>query len=107
MAKNVRENDMYKKTRVILCQKPLEKSSKYSRNETIFKIGHLAKAMAHAKVIGSAKWSLGVKNLKCLKTRVKRLYKNTRVVLCKRLLEGTPNIREMRPFGKSATLQRL
>ena len=36
---------MYKYTRVVRCKKPLERT-KYSRNETILKIGHLAKAMA-------------------------------------------------------------
>ena len=30
-------------------QKTAAKNSKYSRNETILKIGHLAKAIAHAK----------------------------------------------------------
>ena len=38
-------------------QKPAPKNIKYSRNETIFKIGHHAKAIAHAKS------SLWVKNL--------------------------------------------
>ena len=36
---------MYKHTRVVRCKKPLERA-KYSRKETILKIGHLAKAMA-------------------------------------------------------------
>ena len=30
-------------------QKPARNNTKYSRNETIFKIGHHAKAIAHAK----------------------------------------------------------
>ena len=30
-------------------QKPAQKYTKYSRNETILKIGHHAKAIAHAK----------------------------------------------------------
>ena len=37
-------------------QKPAPKNTKYSRNETILKIGHHAKAIAHAKS------SLWVKN---------------------------------------------
>ena len=37
-------------------QKPIRKNTKYSRNETILKIGHLAKAIAHAKAIPFAKW---------------------------------------------------
>ena len=35
--------------RVALFKKPFEKNTKYSRNETILKISHLAKAIAHAK----------------------------------------------------------
>ena len=43
-------------------RKTARKNSKYSRNETILKIGHLAKAIAHAKAITFAKWSVWVKN---------------------------------------------
>ena len=43
-------------------QKTAGKNTKYSRNETILKIGHLAKAIAHAKAIGFVKWSVSVKN---------------------------------------------
>ena len=43
-------------------QKNARKNTKYSRNETILKIGHLAEAIAHAKAIGFAKWSVWVKN---------------------------------------------
>ena len=50
--------------------------------------------------------SLG-ENFKWPKTREKRFYKDARFVLCKKRLEKTPNIREMRPFWKSAILQRL
>ena len=48
-------------------QKAAIKNTKYSRNETIFKIGHLAKAIAHTKSIPFAKWSVWVKNSKCQK----------------------------------------
>ena len=41
------------------------KSTKYWRNGTILKIGHLAKAIAHAKAIAFSKWSVSVKNYKC------------------------------------------
>ena len=34
---------------VIVCKKTDQKSTKYSRNETMLKIGHLAKAIAFAK----------------------------------------------------------
>ena len=36
-------------------QKTSRKNTKYSRNETILKIGHLAKAITHAKAIAYAK----------------------------------------------------
>ena len=52
---------LYKKTRVVLCKKTAAKNAKYSRNETIFKIDHLAKAIAHAKAIAFAKCSVGSK----------------------------------------------
>ena len=83
-------------------QKSARKNSKYSRNETILKIGHLAKAIAHAKTIAFAKWSVWVKNQKCKKTGEKPFYENIRVVLCKKVLEKTANIREMKRFLKSA-----
>ena len=50
--------------------------------------------------------SLGQK-FKMPKTCEKSLYKNITVVLCQKLLEKTPNIREVRQFKKLATLQRL
>ena len=43
-------------------QKTARKNTKYSRNETILKVGHLAKPTAHAKAIAFAKWSVWVKN---------------------------------------------
>ena len=43
-------------------QKTARKNTKYWRNETISKIGHLAKAIAHAKSIAFGKWSVMVKN---------------------------------------------
>ena len=43
-------------------QKTPYENSKYSRNEKILKIGHLEKAIAHAKIIAFAKWSVSVKN---------------------------------------------
>ena len=41
------------------------------------------------------------------KTCEKRFSKHVRVVLCKKLRQKTPNIREMKPFGKSAIFERL
>ena len=46
----------YEHIRVVLCKKTADKNTKYSTNESILKIGHLAKA------IDFAKWSVWVKN---------------------------------------------
>ena len=43
-------------------QKTVRKNTKYSRNTSILKIGHLAKALAHVKAIGLAIWSVSAKN---------------------------------------------
>ena len=48
-------SDCTRRLELFCAKRPLEGSSKYSRNETILKIGHLAKAIAHAKVIASCK----------------------------------------------------
>ena len=62
------------------------------------KIGHLAKAIAHANAIAFTKMvSLGQK-LKMPKIGEKQFYKNIRVDLCKKPFEKTPNIREIREF---------
>mgnify|MGYP007094275826 CR=1 FL=1 len=45
-------------------QKTARKNTKYLRNETNLSIGHLANAIAHAKAIAFAKWSVWVKNYK-------------------------------------------
>ena len=50
------EKRLYKNIRVVLCKKTARKNTKYSRNETILKIGYLAKPIAFAKS------SLWVKN---------------------------------------------
>ena len=56
------------------------------------KNGHNAKAIAHAK------YSLSVKKIKLPKTCEKRFYKHIKVVLCKKQLQKTDNIRKMRAF---------
>ena len=50
------EKRFHKNIRVVLCKETAAKNTKYWRNETILKIGHLAKAIAHAKIIVFAKW---------------------------------------------------
>ena len=55
------EKPFYKTIEVVLCKKPPE-NTKYSRNKTTLKIGHLAKAITHAKAMAFAKWSVWAKN---------------------------------------------
>ena len=68
-------------------RKTARKNTKYSRNETILKIGYLCKIL-----------TLGQK-LKFQKTSQNPFYKSFRVVLCKNnRFKKTPNIAEMRRF---------
>ena len=50
----------------LLCAKNRSKKHQIFQNETIFKIGQLEKAIAHAKAIRLAKWSEWVKNAKAI-----------------------------------------
>ena len=77
------EKRFYEHIRVVLCKKLHIKNTKYSRNESILKIGHLAKA------IDFAKWSVWVKSKNGKKHAKKRFYDHIRVVLCKKPLIKT------------------
>ena len=75
-------------------QKTARKNSLYSKNESIFKMaknGHNAKAIAHAK------WPVWVK-IQYAKNMGKTFVKHIKVVLCKKRIEKTANIRKMRAF---------
>ena len=87
------QNQFSKSFRVVLCQKTAPKSTKYSRNESILKIGHHAcKGYSPCKILTLAQ------NLKVKKTCQNPFYKSFPVVLCKNPLQKTLNIREMRAF---------
>ena len=74
-------------------QKTAPKNTKYSRNESILKIGHHAcKGYSLCKIL-----TLGQK-LKFQKTCQNPFYKSFRVVLCKKRFQKKLNIREMRAF---------
>ena len=99
------ERPFNKNIRVVLCKKPLQKNTKYSRNELFWKSTILQRRPCK----GYSLWkmvSLGQK-LKMPKTCEKLFHNDIRVVLCKKPLEKKPNIREMRQFWKSAIFQRL
>ena len=48
-------------------QKTVRKNTKYSRNETMLKIGHLSKSIAFAWAIAFAKYLIWPQILNCLK----------------------------------------
>ena len=79
-------------------QKTARKNTKYLRNETILKIGHLAKAIAQANSIAFEKCSLWVKFSECQEHAKKHSSRKLELFCAKEALEKTPNIREMRPF---------
>ena len=74
----------------LFCAKNRFKSTKYSRNESILKMGHHAKAIAHAKILTLSQ------KLKFQKTCQNPFYKSFTLVVFKKLLEKTTNNREMR-----------
>ena len=77
-------------------QKTAPKNTKYSRNKSILKIGHHAcKGYSPCKILTLAQ------RLKFQKTCQHPFFKSFRVVLCKKPLQKTLNIREMRAFSKS------
>ena len=74
-------------------QKTALKNTKYSRHESILKIGHrVCKGYSPCKILTLAQ------KLKFQKTCQSPFYKSFRVVLCKKPLQKTLNIREIRPF---------
>ena len=74
-------------------QKTAPKNTKYSRNESILKIGHHAcKGYNPCKILTLAQ------KLKFQKTCQNPFYKSFTVVLCKKPLQKTLNIREIRAF---------
>ena len=93
------QNPFYKSFRVVLCKKTPRKNTKYSRNESILIIGHHAcKGYSPCKILTLAQ------KLKFQKTSQNPFYKSFRVVLCKKPLQKTLNIRDMRAFWRSAIM---
>ena len=73
------QNPFYKSFTVVLCKKTAPKNTKYSRNESIFKIGHHAcKGYSPCKILTLAQ------KLKFQMTCQNPLYKSFTVVLCKK-----------------------
>ena len=59
---NTCQKPFYKNIKGVSLEKTARERTKYSKNERILKIGHVAKAVAHTKAIAFAKWSVWVKN---------------------------------------------
>ena len=79
-------------------QKLALKNTKYSRNGSILKMGSFCQGYSPCKILTLAQ------ELKFRKTCQNPLYKSFRVVVCKKLLQKTRNIPEMRAFEKSAIM---
>ena len=74
-------------------QKTAPKNTKYWKNESILKIGyHACKGFSLCKILTLAQ------KLKFQKTCQNPFYKSFTVVLCKKPLQKTLNIREIRAF---------
>ena len=76
------QNPFYKSFRIVLCKKDAQKNPKYSRNESILKIGHHAcKGYSPCKILTLAQ------KLKFQKTCQNPFYKSFTVVLCEKPLQ--------------------
>ena len=90
------EKPFYRNVTVVLRKKPLEKTPNIREMRPFWKSPMSGKGYRPCKMV-----SLGQK-LKMPKTCEKPFYRNIRVVLRKKPVKKKPNIREMRPFWKSA-----
>ena len=101
------EKPFYNNITVVLCQKALQKKHQILKKWDDFEIPPSCKGYSPCKGYSLCKMvSLGQK-LKMPKACEKPLNNNITVVLYKKPLEKTPNIREMRRFWNPAILQRL
>ena len=94
----------YKQNQVILCKKRLQKKTHIRKMRAFWKWPKMATMQRPMQ-----NTQFGSK-IKLPKTCEKRLYKHIQVVVCKKRLQKTENIRKMRAFWKwpkMATMQRL
>ena len=97
------EKRLYNHIIVVLCKKRIEKTANIGeiRDLENWQKWPLGKGYSLCKMV-----TLGQK-IKLLKTCEKRLYNHIIVVLCKKRIEKTASIGEMRGFSKLPTSQRL
>ena len=91
------QNPFYKSFTVVLCKKPLQKTPNI-REVRRFQNRPSCKGYSPCKILTLAQ------KLKFQKPCQNPFYKSFTVVLCKKPLQKTPNIREMRAFSKSAIM---
>ena len=94
------QNPFYKSFTVVLCKKPLQKTPNI-REMRHFKNRPSCKGYSPCKILTLAQ------KLKFQKTCQNPFYKSFTVIHCKKPLQKTLNIQEMRAFSKSAIMQRL
>ena len=94
------QNPFYKSFRVFCAKNRSKKQSIFEKWDH-FENGPSCKGYSLCKIL-----TLGQK-LKFQKTCQNPFYKSFRGYLCKKLVKKTINTREMRPFWKSAIMQRL
>ena len=87
-------------------QKTAPENTKYSRNQTSLKMANFQRLepMQRLQPLQNGRFGSKTRHPKNMR---KPFQKNITVVLCKKPLQKTPNIRGMRQFSKSAILQRL
>ena len=102
------QNRFYKHITVVVCKKRLEKAANIRKMRAFFKCPKVA-TMQRLYIAPCKILSLGQK-IKLPKVCEKAFYKHIKIVLCKKRLEKTANIRKMRAllkWPKMATMQRL
>ena len=90
------QNHLYKHIKVLLCKKRLEKTANIQKVRSSWKLPKMAQCKGYSPC---KTLSLGQK-IKLPETCQKHLYKHTKVVVCKKRLKKTANIRKLRPFWK-------
>ena len=86
------QNPFCKSFTVVLCKKPLEKTPNIGEMRPFLKLAIMQRLYSPCKMLTLCK------KLKFQNTCPNPFYKSFTVVLCKKPLEKTPNIGEMRPF---------
>ena len=96
------DKQFHKNHRVVLWKNQLEKTLNIRETRGFWKSAIWGKGYSPCKGYSLCQMVSVSQKLKLPKTCEKQFHKNIRVLPCKKQLEKTPNIREMRGFWKSA-----